>query len=110
MCVCVCSGNGCQFENQISGAEFRKTKKPIGHRHGQNQHANESQPPYHEVQAYLAAQAADIPVQFSPVALLERAHLDLCMHRVKDHAGVLLVIKASKDAVDSFQVAISWAC
>jgi hypothetical protein len=44
-----------------------------------------------------------------PVALLERAHLDLRTRWVKDHWGVMLVIKASKDTIDDFQMAISWA-
>jgi hypothetical protein len=51
----------------------------------------------------------DISTELSPVALFEHAHLDLRVRRVEDHMGVMLVIEVSKDAVDGFQMAISWA-
>jgi hypothetical protein len=91
---------GRRFENQISGAEFRNTKKPpdqlitgmirikmqtnfgffttrFGHfgRHG----------------------LFRITTELSPVALLlERNHVDLSVRRVKDDAGVVLLERQAK--------------
>lgn len=39
---------------------------------------------------------ADNTIELSPVAILMPAHLDLHVHWVKDHAGVVLIIKVSK--------------
>jgi hypothetical protein len=106
----------CRLKNQISGAEFRNAKKPVGKgltnrspAWSESTRANKSQPPCHGAGHVGRSGLAHIAMELLQILLLEQAHLNVGVPWVKDHAGVMFTVQASKDAVDRFQVAISWA-